>query len=146
MVETGDRVLVDKMVYDGKYKIADRWEVCLYIVICQPNPEMPVFVLERENSEGPQRTLHRNHILPISHLPVWKKGDTEVRKRPEGTPTRVRKDAEQSPEEASETEEESETEKEEEDEESVIFLEEDTEEEPEDIDKRTHEHMKWKRA
>ena len=40
----------------------------LYIVEAKPNNDIPVFVVIREN-DGLTRTLHRNMLLPISHLP-----------------------------------------------------------------------------
>ena len=35
-----------------------------------PNPEFPVYTVIREDGTGPQRTLHRNLLLPINFLPV----------------------------------------------------------------------------
>lgn len=29
-----------------------------------------MFVVQREGGEGPRRTLHRNHLLPVSNLPI----------------------------------------------------------------------------
>ena len=69
VVETGDRVLVKVVAYDGKHKIADRWEDIPYTVLDQPNGEIPVYVVQRENKVGPKRTLHRNLLLPIGFLP-----------------------------------------------------------------------------
>lgn len=36
-----------------------------YVVLSQPNPEIPVFLVKKENGEGRQHTLHRNLLLPI---------------------------------------------------------------------------------
>ena len=69
VVEPGDRVLVKVVAYDGKHKIADRWEHIPYTVLEQPNGEIPVYVVQRENKVGPKRTLHRNLLLPIVFLP-----------------------------------------------------------------------------
>jgi hypothetical protein len=65
----GDRVLVKITAYDGKHKIADKWENDAYEVIKQPVPDIPVYVVRRENS-GHVRTLHRNLLLPIGSLPI----------------------------------------------------------------------------
>ena len=46
--------------------MADRWEEIPYDVIDQPNPEIPVYKVRKENGEGPIRTLHRNLLYPIS--------------------------------------------------------------------------------
>ena len=40
----------------------------MYIVRDQPNPDMPVYVVQREDGSGGKRTLHRNHVLPIGYL------------------------------------------------------------------------------
>ena len=66
----GDRVLVKITAYDGKHKIADKWEHDPYTVIDQPVSNIPVYVVKRENSKGPVRTLHRNLLLPIGSLPI----------------------------------------------------------------------------
>jgi transposase InsO family protein len=68
-VQSGDRVLVRIVAFDGKHKIADRWEEDPYIVLEQPNEDIPVFVVRKENGEGRRRTLHRNLLLPIGALP-----------------------------------------------------------------------------
>lgn len=66
----GDRVLVKVVAFDGKHKIADRWEDTPYIVLQQPNTNVPVFKVKREDGEGRCKTLHRNLLLPIgSKLP-----------------------------------------------------------------------------
>ena len=70
VIEPGDRVLVKILAFDGKHKMADRWEDGVYIVLSQPNQDIPVFVVRRENGEGRERTLHRNHLLPVGFLPA----------------------------------------------------------------------------
>ena len=70
VVQAGDRVLVKVVAWDGKHKIADRWEDESYAVLEQPNPDIPVYVVCREDKVGPKRTLHRNLLLPIGQLPL----------------------------------------------------------------------------
>lgn len=67
-IREGDRVLVKIVSFEGKHKIADRWEEDVYIVQKQPNPTIPVYTVFKENGEGRKRTLHRNLLLPIGHL------------------------------------------------------------------------------
>lgn len=67
-VEPGDRVLVKKVAFDGKHKLADRWEQEIFIVLEQPNTEIPVFTVQPESGNGRKRTLHRNLLLPIGYL------------------------------------------------------------------------------
>jgi hypothetical protein len=64
-LSVGDRVLVRVVAYDGKHKIADKWEDHPYLVIKQPNEDIPVFKVRREDGEGRCRVLHRNLLLPI---------------------------------------------------------------------------------
>ena len=70
VVEPGDLVLVKVVAFNGKHKIADRWENDTYAVLSQPNPGIPVYVVQREDKGGPKRTLHRNLLLPINSLPL----------------------------------------------------------------------------
>ncbi|XP_033764211.1 uncharacterized protein LOC117345273 [Pecten maximus] len=70
VLEPGDRVLVKVLAFDGRHKLADRWEPDVYIVQRQPNEVIPVYTILREDGEGKNRTLHRNHLLPIGCIPV----------------------------------------------------------------------------
>ena len=78
-VEEGDRVLVKIVAFDGKHKIADRWEEDPYIVQRKPNPDIPVYTVKKENGQGKERTLHRNLLLPIGHLESFKPTPTPRR-------------------------------------------------------------------
>ena len=51
-LEVGDRFLVKNVAFDGKHKLAEKFA---YIVICEPNKDIPVFVVEREDGEGRRR-------------------------------------------------------------------------------------------
>lgn len=68
IVRVGDRVLVKIVSFDGKHKLADKWEQEPYTVIAQPNEDIPVFTVRRENGEGRTRTLHKNLLLPVGFL------------------------------------------------------------------------------
>ena len=68
VIKPGDRVLVKVVSFDGKHKLADRWEQDPYIVVSQPNTDIPVYNLRKENNEGWARTLHRNLLLPIGYI------------------------------------------------------------------------------
>ncbi|MCM8885689.1 MAG: DDE-type integrase/transposase/recombinase, partial [Candidatus Thiodiazotropha sp.] len=70
VLKPGDRVLVKNVSIRGKCKLADRWEQDPYIIQDQPNPDIPVYKCQRENSRSKKtRTLHRNLLLPITGLP-----------------------------------------------------------------------------
>ena len=64
-ITPGDRVLVKVESFDGKHKLADRWEQDPCIVVSQPNTDIPAYNLRKENNDGRTRTLHRNLLLPI---------------------------------------------------------------------------------
>ena len=69
VVQPGDRVSVKTLAFDGRHKLADRYED-VYIVLRPPNSNIPVFEVLVENGDGRKRTLHRNHLLPIGSLPM----------------------------------------------------------------------------
>ena len=59
LLHPGDHVLVRKVGIRRKQKLADRWERQPYIVRCQPNPDIPVYEVQLENSRSRKtRTLH----------------------------------------------------------------------------------------
>ena len=64
-LEQGDRVLVEILAFDGKHKIADKWSEDVFIVIDQPNTEIPTYRIRRENGSDRDKflLLHRNHLL-----------------------------------------------------------------------------------
>ena len=76
-MQEGDRVLVKIIAFEGKHKIADKWESEAYIVLKQPNSAIPVYEVQREFSKGPKHILHRNLLLPISSLPITLPPNTE---------------------------------------------------------------------
>lgn len=68
-LKEGDRVLVRNLRMRGKHKLADRWEPEVYIIVKQSN-NLPVYVVKPETRDGPQRTLHRDLLLPCGFLPA----------------------------------------------------------------------------
>ncbi|XP_076854679.1 uncharacterized protein LOC143509733 [Brachyhypopomus gauderio] len=64
----GDRVLARNVGLRGKHKIADRWSETIYNVVKQI-PDSPVYVVVPENTDGPERVLHRDLLLPCGFLP-----------------------------------------------------------------------------
>lgn len=68
-LKAGDRILVKIVSFTGKHKIADKWESEPYLVLSQPNPDIPVYRVQREDKSGKVRTLHRNLLLPLNFIP-----------------------------------------------------------------------------
>ena len=68
-LEPGDRVLVRNVKIRGKHKIADKWEPSVYVVKSR-SPNLPVYTVVDESGQGPERTLHRNLLLPCGSLPM----------------------------------------------------------------------------
>ncbi|XP_055017481.1 LOW QUALITY PROTEIN: uncharacterized protein LOC129411251 [Boleophthalmus pectinirostris] len=65
----GDRVLVRNVNIRGKHKLADKWERTIHVVVRRIDGG-PVYVVKPETGRGPQRTLHRDLLLPCGFLPV----------------------------------------------------------------------------
>ena len=68
VVQPGDKVLVKIVAFDGKHKLANKWEDDIYVVLKQPNPDIPVYTVKKQNGQGRERTLHRNLLFPIGFL------------------------------------------------------------------------------
>ena len=64
------------LAFDGKHKIADKYEENPYIVE-QQDYSVPVYTVRREDGQGRKKVLHRNHLLPISDLPIPSRAEDE---------------------------------------------------------------------
>ncbi|XP_053398249.1 uncharacterized protein LOC128556665 [Mercenaria mercenaria] len=85
-VSVGDKVLVKILKFDGKHKIADKFEEELYEVIEQQRGNIPVYKVKAERS-GKVKTLHRNHLYLVND----KDNTNEVNERVQSrTETQVR--------------------------------------------------------
>ncbi|XP_033734289.1 uncharacterized protein LOC117323278 [Pecten maximus] len=73
----GDRVLVKKLVHEGKHKLDNKWEDTVYVVEKQENNEIPVFTVRPETGTGRTRKLHRNLLLPVGELFSQESGDVD---------------------------------------------------------------------
>lgn len=62
-LEIGDKVLVKILAFEGKHKIADKFEEDIYTVVDKPNRDIPVYIVR--NNNGRDKTFHRNHLLPV---------------------------------------------------------------------------------
>ena len=69
-IQVGDRVLVRNLNLRGRHKLANLYESSIYIVVNQVDSKIPVFTICKEGIKGPKRTLHRNLLLPVNHLPL----------------------------------------------------------------------------
>ena len=67
-IRVGDRVLVKIVAFKEKHKLADKWEQEPYKVLGPPNPDIPVFTVQKEDGEGRKRNLHRNLLLPVGDI------------------------------------------------------------------------------
>ncbi|KAL1263304.1 hypothetical protein QQF64_006043 [Cirrhinus molitorella] len=48
----------------GQGKLNDKWERNVYVVVSQPNLDLPVYVVKKEGVDGEERVLHRNMLSP----------------------------------------------------------------------------------
>lgn len=67
ILEPGDKVLVRNVGIRGKHKIADKWSKMVYRIVKQID-NSPVYVVAPVVSVGPERTLHRDLLLPCEFL------------------------------------------------------------------------------
>ncbi|XP_056022859.1 uncharacterized protein LOC130055173 [Ostrea edulis] len=97
----GDQVLLKILAYDGKHKIADKFEETIYTIKSQPNTDIPVYVITAE--DGHEKTIHRNLIIPIGTTfrpkPAERKGLGERNPRIEEKQDEQRKESDSEDEE-----------------------------------------------
>lgn len=67
-LEIGDRVLIRLLHKTGRSKLSDKWERDPYVIVDMPNPDIPVYKVQKESKKGAIRTLHRNLILPFMSI------------------------------------------------------------------------------
>jgi hypothetical protein len=78
VVGVGDQVLVRNIpTEEGKHKLADRWEEVPYVVLEQPDENIPVYKI-KQTETGKTRVLHRNMLLPFSVSQEPKRDEREV--------------------------------------------------------------------
>ena len=65
-LEPGDLCLVRKTAWKSRHKIQNRWDDDDYVIISQPNCDIPVFVV-RNTKTDQEKTLHRNLLLPLGY-------------------------------------------------------------------------------
>ncbi|XP_076830977.1 uncharacterized protein LOC143476602 [Brachyhypopomus gauderio] len=64
-VDIGDRVLLRNVGLKGKHKLESRWNSVPYVVVGRL-PNLPVYKVRPESGKGGVKTMHRDHLLPIS--------------------------------------------------------------------------------
>ena len=57
-------ILVRNVGPKGQGKLANFWHNIPYVVVKQPNPDIPVYVVTPEKGEGKERVLHRKLLRP----------------------------------------------------------------------------------
>lgn len=67
VLDKGDRVLLRNFGVTGKHKLKCKWRSSPYIVI-EKLPNLPVYKIKPERGMGAEKTIHRNHLLPIGYL------------------------------------------------------------------------------
>ena len=56
--------MVKRVAWKGRHKIQNKWEPDEYVVVSQPNKNVPVYRV-KPIGEGKERVLHRNLLLPL---------------------------------------------------------------------------------
>ncbi|KAG1940743.1 interleukin-1 receptor accessory protein-like 1-A [Pimephales promelas] len=67
VLDKGDRVLLRNFGVTGKNKLKCKWRSSPYIVI-EKLANLPVYKIKPERGMGAEKTIHRNHLLPIGYL------------------------------------------------------------------------------
>lgn len=67
VLDKGDRVLLRNLGVTGKHKLKCKWLPSPYIVM-EKLPNLPVYKIKPERGMGAEKTIHRNHLLPIGYL------------------------------------------------------------------------------
>lgn len=60
----GQRVMVLNKRSRTRGKLENKWERLIYVVVSQPNIDIPVCVVRLEGVNGQERVLHRNMLSP----------------------------------------------------------------------------------
>ena len=61
-LQAGDTVLLKNIGLKGKQKLADKWQAKPFVVVDQPNTDIPVYKIQRDQET---RMIHRNLLLPV---------------------------------------------------------------------------------
>ena len=69
----------------GKKKLADDWSSKQYTIVKRISDEMPPYTVKPVNGDSPERTLHRNLLLPCS-LPHEDENSTPIPPKPTPRP------------------------------------------------------------
>lgn len=81
----GQRVMVLNKRARGQGKLDDKWEQDVYVIISQPNLDIPVYVVKREKGDADERVLHRNMLSPCKFEIVSPSQEKEVEALPVNT-------------------------------------------------------------
>ena len=63
-MQVDDLVLIKRVAWKGRHKIQNKWEPDEYVVVSQPNKNVPVYRV-KPIGEGKERVLHKNLLLPL---------------------------------------------------------------------------------
>lgn len=79
-ISVGDTVLVKILAFEGKHKIADRFEEEIYKVI-EHRGDIPVYHV-KGNKTGNVKILHRNHLYPVEDQDNAEQQINDTRREP----------------------------------------------------------------
>ena len=69
VLDIRDHVLILKVGFRGKHKLADRWDRDSYVVIGMPDINILVYHVQKEFGDSSVKKLQKNMLLPFSTIP-----------------------------------------------------------------------------
>lgn len=64
-IDVGDHVLLRNLGLKGKHKLESRWSSVPHVIVGKL-PNLPVYRVKPKDGKGGVKTIHRDHLLPIS--------------------------------------------------------------------------------
>ncbi|KAK7887202.1 hypothetical protein WMY93_026823 [Mugilogobius chulae] len=65
ILQSGQKVLLQDTRAKGRGKLANKWEETPYLVVKQPDPNLPVYVIQQEGSSY-EKVVHGNLLRPLT--------------------------------------------------------------------------------
>lgn len=68
-LQVGQKVLLQDMRAKGRGKLSYKWEEKPYLIVKQPDPSLPVYVIRQEGTDF-EKVVHGNLLIPVSRQTI----------------------------------------------------------------------------